>query len=162
MASPDTECRSMHLTRNVGRSGNANEEELLARQKRAVDLFLGPPRARQEHALGRVRNFEARNNLRAMKKSDLVLFYHSGDGKEIVGIAKVVAEAYADPSAKEGDWSVVDLAAEKALAHPVSLAALKQDKALSQMAVVRKPRISVVPVLPDELGRILELAATKL
>src|ERR1019366_3622472 len=109
-----------------------------------------------------VRNFEARNNLRAMKKSDVVLFYHSGDGKEIVGIAKVVAEAYADPSANDGDWSVVDLAAEKALARPVSLAALKQDKALSQMAVVRKPRISVVPVLPDELGRILELAATKL
>ena len=109
-----------------------------------------------------VRNFEARNNLRAMKKGDLVLYYHSGDGKEIVGIAKVVAEAYADPSAKEGDWSVVDLAAEKALARPVSLAVMKQDEALSRMAVVRKPRISVVPVLPAELDRILQLAGTKL
>ena len=109
-----------------------------------------------------VRNFEARNNLRAMKKSDVVLFYHSGDGKEIVGIAKVVAEAYADPTAKEGDWSVVDLAPERALSRPVSLAALKQDKTLSQMAVVRKPRISVVPVLSDELDRILELAETRL
>jgi predicted RNA-binding protein with PUA-like domain len=109
-----------------------------------------------------VRNFEARNNLRAMKKGDVVLYYHSGEGKEIVGVAKVVAEAYADPTAKEGDWSVVDLAPERALSRPVSLAALKQDKTLSQMAVVRKPRISVVPVLSDELDRILELAETRL
>jgi predicted RNA-binding protein with PUA-like domain len=97
-----------------------------------------------------------------MKKGDVVLYYHSGEGKEIVGVAKVVAEAYADPTAKEGDWSVVDLAPERALSRPVSLAALKQDKTLSQMAVVRKPRISVVPVLSDELDRILELAETRL
>ncbi len=108
-----------------------------------------------------VRNFEARNNLRAMKKGDVVLYYHSGEGKEIVGLAKVAAEAYADPTAEEGDWSVVDLTPEKALSRPVSLATLKKDKALSTMAVVRKPRISVVPVLPDELDRILELADTK-
>jgi predicted RNA-binding protein with PUA-like domain len=109
-----------------------------------------------------VRNFEARNNLRAMRKGDVVLYYHSGDGKEIVGVAKVAAEAYADPTAKDGDWSAVDLAPERALSRPVSLAALKQDKALSKMAVVRKPRISVVPVLSDELARILELAESEL
>jgi predicted RNA-binding protein with PUA-like domain len=109
-----------------------------------------------------VRNFEARNNLRAMKKGDLVLFYHSGEGKEIVGVAKVVAESYPDPTAQDGDWSVVDLAPEKALARPVTLAALKADKALANMAVVRKGRISVTPVRPDELARILHMAETKL
>ena len=108
-----------------------------------------------------VRNFEARNNLRAMKKGDLVLYYHSGEGKEIVGIAKVVAEGYPDPTAKEGDWSSVDLAPEKPLARPVTLAALKADKALASLAVVRKPRISVVPIATGELARILELAETQ-
>jgi predicted RNA-binding protein with PUA-like domain len=109
-----------------------------------------------------VRNFEARNNLRAMKKGDLVLFYHSGEGKEIVGIAKVVTEGYADPTAREGDWTAVDLAPFKSLARPVTLAALKSDKALANLAVVRKPRISVVSIAPAELERILVLAATKL
>ncbi len=108
-----------------------------------------------------VRNFEARNNLRAMKKGDRVFYYHSGEGKEIVGVAKVVAEAYPDPTAKEGDWTVVDLAPERSLEHPVSLATLKADKALAKMALVRKPRISVVPVLPEEFVRILELAQAK-
>jgi predicted RNA-binding protein with PUA-like domain len=109
-----------------------------------------------------VRNFEARNNLRAMKQGDLVLYYHSGEGKEIVGIAKVVKEAYADPTASEGDWSAVDLAPVKPLARPVTLAALKADKALANLAVVRKPRISVVSIAPAELTRILEMAETKL
>jgi predicted RNA-binding protein with PUA-like domain len=109
-----------------------------------------------------VRNFEARNNLRAMKKGDLVLYYHSGEGKEIVGIATVVKEAYADPTASEGDWSAVDLAPLKPLARPVTLAALKADKALANLAVVRKPRISVVSIAPAELTRILEMAETKL
>ncbi len=109
-----------------------------------------------------VRNFEARNNLRAMKKDDLVLCYHSGEGKEIVGIAKVVKEGYADPTAKEGDWCAVDLAPVKTLVRPVTLAALKVDKALANLAVVRKPRISVVKILDTELERILELAETRL
>ena len=107
-----------------------------------------------------VRNFEARNNLRAMKKGDLVLYYHSGEGKAIVGIAKVVKEGYADPTAIEGDWCAVDLAPVKALAKPVALAALKADKPLADLAVVRKPRISVVGILPAEFGRILKLAET--
>jgi predicted RNA-binding protein with PUA-like domain len=109
-----------------------------------------------------VRNFEARNNLRAMKMGDIVLYYHSGEGKEIVGIAKVVKEGYADPTATEGDWCAVDLAPVKALARPVALAALKADKALADLAAVRKPRISVVKILPAEFARILELAETRL
>src|SRR3954469_20868302 len=77
-----------------------------------------------------VRNFEARNNLRAMKKGDLVFFYHSNEGKEIVGIASVSKTAYADPTATEGDWSVVELAPKKALKTPVTLAQVKADKKL--------------------------------
>jgi predicted RNA-binding protein with PUA-like domain len=109
-----------------------------------------------------VRNFEARNNLRAMKKDDLVLYYHSGEGKKIVGLAKVVREGYADPTATEGDWCAVDLAPVKPLAKPVALAALKAEKALADLAVVRKPRISVVEILPAEFERILRMAETKL
>jgi predicted RNA-binding protein with PUA-like domain len=109
-----------------------------------------------------VRNFEARNNLRAMKKGDLVLYYHSGEGKEIVGIAQVVKEGYADPTAAEGDWCAVDLAPVKSMARPVALATLKAEKLLANLAVVRKPRISVVPILPAELARILEIAETRL
>ena len=109
-----------------------------------------------------VRNFEARNNLRAMKKGDLVLYYHSGEGKELVGIAKVVKAAYPDPTATEGDWCAVDLAPAKALTRPVALAALKAEKSLANLAVVRKPRISVTNVLPAEFARILQMAATKL
>jgi predicted RNA-binding protein with PUA-like domain len=109
-----------------------------------------------------VRNFEARNNLRAMKKDDVVLYYHSGEGKAIVGVAKVVREAYPDPTAKEGDWSCVDLVPVKALARPVSLAELKADDAFAELALVRKPRISVVGLAAAELAGILRLAGTKL
>lgn len=109
-----------------------------------------------------VRNFEARNNLRAMKKGDRVLYYHSGEGKAIVGIATVMAEGYADPTASDGDWTAVDLAPRKALARPISLAELKADKRLGDLALVRKPRISVVPIRADELERILALAETPL
>src|SRR5918993_3221883 len=77
-----------------------------------------------------VRNFQARNNLRAMKKGDLVAFYHSVTDKQIVGIAKVVGEAYPDKTAKEGDWSTVDLAPEKPLKRPISLAEVKADTVL--------------------------------
>jgi predicted RNA-binding protein with PUA-like domain len=109
-----------------------------------------------------VRNFEARNNLRAMKKGDLVLFYHSSEGKEIVGIAKVAKEAYPDATAEEGDWSVVDLAPVKPLEQPVSLAAIKADKQLANMLLLRRSRLSVVPVTSADFERILELSATKL
>ena len=106
-----------------------------------------------------VRNFAARNNLRAMKKGDRVLFYHSNVGKEIVGLAKVVRESYADPTSDE-DWSVVDLAPVKRLNKPVTLATIKSDPLLSTMQLVRQSRLSVVPVTAEELARILELAET--
>ena len=109
-----------------------------------------------------VRNFEARNNLRAMKKNDLVLYYHSGETKVIVGIAKVVAESYPDPTATEGDWSTVDLAPVKALSRPVALADLKAEASLANLAVVRKPRISVVGVASAEFAHILRMAGTRL
>ncbi|HEV8551130.1 MAG TPA: EVE domain-containing protein [Polyangiaceae bacterium] len=109
-----------------------------------------------------VRNFEARNHLRAMKTGDLLLFYHSNEGKEIVGIAKVARAAYADPTADEGDWSVVDVAPVKALAEPVTLAAIREDKKLSGMLLLKRSRLSVVPVTPDEFKRVLELGKTKL
>ena len=109
-----------------------------------------------------VRNFEARNNLRAMKKGDLVFFYHSNEGKEIVGIATVAKEAYADPTATEGDWSAVEIAPKKALASPVTLAQCKADKKLAGFGLVKKSRISVVPATPEEFARVLELGKTKL
>ncbi len=109
-----------------------------------------------------VRNFEARNNLRAMKKGDLVLFYHSNEGKEVVGIATVSKEAYADPTATEGDWSVVEITPKKALSQPVTLAQAKADKKLAEFALVKKSRISVVPATLEEFARVLELGKTKL
>lgn len=109
-----------------------------------------------------VRNFEARNNLRAMKRGDLLLFYHSNEGKAVVGVAKVVREAYPDATAEEGDWSVIDVAPVKALASPVSLDVIRADKALANMQLLRRSRLSVVPVTPEEFRRILELGKTKL
>ncbi|HEX5100141.1 MAG TPA: EVE domain-containing protein, partial [Polyangiaceae bacterium] len=93
-----------------------------------------------------VRNFEARNHLRAMKPGDQLLFYHSNEGKEIVGIAKVVRAAYPDPTADDGDWSVVDVAPVKKLAVPVSLATIRDDKKLAEMQILKRSRLSVVPV----------------
>jgi len=104
-----------------------------------------------------VRNFEARNNLRAMKKGDQCLYYHSNEGKEIVGIAKVVKEAYKDPTSDD-DWSVVELAPVKKLAHPVTLAAIKAHKTLKNMALVKRGRISVVPVTEKEASLVLEVS----
>ena len=109
-----------------------------------------------------VRNFEARNNLRAMKQGDLVLFYHSNEGKEIVGVAKVSREAYPDPTAAGEDWSVVELVPVKALTRAVTLAEIKSDAQFKDMALVRRSRISVVPVTPAELKHVLALAQTKL
>ena len=105
-----------------------------------------------------VRNFQARNNLRAMKKGDLVAFYHSVTDKQIVGLAKVDREAYPDVTAKEGDWSCVDLVPGKALKQPVSLAAIKADKTLSQMALLKQSRLSVTPLAEEQFRRLLELA----
>src|SRR2546422_4665138 len=88
-----------------------------------------------------VRNFQARNNLRAMKKGDVVLFYHSGEEKQIMGIARVEREAYPDKTAEEGDWSAVDIAAVKPLGKAVTLAEIKADKILKEMPLVRQSRL---------------------
>src|SRR5438034_5028575 len=89
-----------------------------------------------------VRNFQARNNLRAMKKGDLVLFYHSVSEKSVVGLARVEKEQYPDPTAKEGDWSAVNLVPVKALKEPVSLEQIKADAILKHMPLVRQSRLS--------------------
>jgi len=104
-----------------------------------------------------VRNFQARNNLRAMKKGDSVFFYHSVTDKEVVGVATVAKEAYADPTAKEGDWSCVDLLPGKPLAKPVSLEVMKEDKILRDLPMVRLSRISVTEVPVLQAKRLLEL-----
>lgn len=106
-----------------------------------------------------VRNYEARNNLRAMKKGDLLLYYHSNEGKEIVGLAKVARTAYQDPKTDE-DWSAVDVAPVKKLRKSVTLAQIKAHSKLSKMALVKKSRISVVPVTEEELSLVLQLAET--
>lgn len=108
-----------------------------------------------------VRNYAARNHLRAMQRGDWLLFYHSNEGKELVGVAKVVREAYADPTS-EDDWSVVDVAPVKPLKTKVTLAAIKAEPRLAQMPLVRQGRLSVSPVNDDELACLLELAKTKL
>lgn len=108
-----------------------------------------------------VRSFEARNNLRAMKKGDLVLFYHSNEGKEVVGLATVSAEATAEKTSDEGDWSVVELSAKKTLTRPVTLAQIKAEKKLASFGLVKKSRLSVVPASADDFELILELSGTK-
>lgn len=104
-----------------------------------------------------VRNFQARNNLRAMRKGDRVFYYHSVTDKEIVGLAEVAKEAYPDPTAKEGDWVCVELRPVKALARPVSLEAIKKDKRLKDFLLVRQGRLSVMPVSSEEWKAIREL-----
>ncbi len=108
-----------------------------------------------------VRNYEARNTLPAMKNGDTLLYYHSNEGKEIVGIARVSKEAYQDPTT-DGDWSSVEVAPVKRLKKPVTLAVLKAHPVLSQMALVKRSRISVTPVTDAELAVVLKLAETSL
>lgn len=122
------------------------------------DTFVKEKRA----AWTGVRNYQARNNLRAMKRGDIVFFYHSVTGKELVGIARVDKEAYADPTAKEGDWSCVDLVPVKALAKPVTLEQVKADKSLADLQLVKLSRISVSAVNDAQFKRLLSLAETKL
>ncbi|PZR38993.1 MAG: EVE domain-containing protein [Azospira oryzae] len=106
-----------------------------------------------------VRNYQARNNLKAMKKGDLVLIYHSNIGKEIVGIAKIVKENFPDP--KDTDWVVVDIAPEKKLKTPITLAQVKADKRLTEMALVKAQRLSVQPVRKEEFDLVLALSEGK-
>ncbi len=110
-----------------------------------------------------VRNAEARNNLQAMRKGDLALYYHSNEGKEVVGIARVAREAYPDPTAK-GDprWVVVDVEPVAPLERPVTLAEIKEQRVLAEMALVRRSRLSVTPVTKREFDKVLSLGKTKL
>lgn len=104
-----------------------------------------------------VRNYQARNNLQAMKIDDRVLYYHSNEGKEIVGIAKVVREAYQDPTTDEAAWVVVDLEPEQKLDKPVTLEQIKADSRLNQIALIRQSRLSVMPIKPEEFDVIIGL-----
>jgi len=108
-----------------------------------------------------VRNFAARLNLRAMKSGDRVFFYHSGAEKSVVGLARVVKEFYPDATTDEGDWSCVDLAAEKALTRPVKLSEIKADKILKEMVLAKQSRLSVSPVTAAQFERLLKIAGTK-
>ena len=108
-----------------------------------------------------VRNYAARNNLQAMKKGDQVFFYHSNEGLEIVGIAKVVKEAYQDPTTDEEAWVVVDLKPVKKLKKPVSLKDIKEEKSLQNMDLLRLGRLSVGTVKDDEWKLILKMAGEK-
>ena len=106
-----------------------------------------------------VRNFQARNNLKNMKKGDLAFFYHSGEDKAIVGIGKIVKEGYPEP--KDNNWIAVDIASDKKLKKPVTLAQIKADKRLASMVLVKASRLSVQPVKADEFDFVLALSETK-
>jgi predicted RNA-binding protein with PUA-like domain len=105
-----------------------------------------------------VRNYAARNNLKAMKKGDQIFFYHSNEGLEIVGIVKVVKEAYQDPTTEEEAWVAVDVAPVKRLKKPVSLAAIKSESALSSMEILRLSRLSVCRVTEEQWQKILQMS----
>ena len=105
-----------------------------------------------------VRNFAARNNLRKMRVGDEVLFYHSGEVKGVVGIARVRRTAYADPTAKEGDWSTVDLAPVKPLAHAVTLREIKGNSKLKGIPLIRQSRLSVMPLAEPEFREIVRMS----
>ncbi|TKB99867.1 EVE domain-containing protein [Pedobacter cryotolerans] len=106
-----------------------------------------------------VRNYQARNNLREMKEGDLVLFYHSNEGKNVVGIAKVVKEAYQDPTTDDKNWVVVDLVPVQALDKSVSLEQIKAEESLKDISLVRQGRLSVMPLKATEFDKILEMGS---
>lgn len=106
-----------------------------------------------------VRNYQARNNLREMKVGDLVLFYHSNDGKNVVGIAKVVKESYQDPTTSDPNWVVVDLVPVQSLNKPVSLAQVKAEESLKDISLVKQGRLSVMPLKATEFDKILEMGS---
>jgi predicted RNA-binding protein with PUA-like domain len=109
-----------------------------------------------------VRNAEARNHLAAMAEGDLAFFYHSNEGKEVVGVARVIRTGYPDPTADDPRWLAVDLAPVVPLVQPVTLAAMKADPELEDFQLLRRSRLSVVPVSPAHFSHILALASTRL
>ncbi|HKE57614.1 MAG TPA: EVE domain-containing protein [Pyrinomonadaceae bacterium] len=108
-----------------------------------------------------VRNYQARNNLRNMKVGDRVLFYHSGKDKAVVGLAEVAKSAYADPTSDDPQWVAVDLKPTKPLANPVQLAAIRYDKRLSQLPLIRQSQLSVMPLTKDEFDVIVSMGTAK-
>jgi predicted RNA-binding protein with PUA-like domain len=108
-----------------------------------------------------VRNYAARNNLRKMQKGDEVLFYHSGEDKAVAGIAKVVRTAYRDATAREGDWSTVDLAPLKPLRHPVTLREIKANSRLKGIPLIRQSRLSVMPLAESAFREIVKMASRR-
>lgn len=115
----------------------------------------------KETAWTGIRNYAARLHLRAMKKGDEVFYYHSNDGMDIVGVAKVAKEAYHDPTTEDDRWDAVDLKPFRQLKNPVSLDQIKKDKRLKEMALVRIGRLSVQPVTDKEWAVVMELAGEK-
>lgn len=109
-----------------------------------------------------VRNYEARNNLAGMRCGDLALFYHSNEGKEVVGVAEIVKEAYPDPTIDDPTWVVVEIEPRVAFEKPVSLAMIKADPELKAIQLIRRSRLSVVPLTPAEFERIVALGGTVL
>ena len=105
-----------------------------------------------------VRNYQARNNLKEMKCKDLVLFYHSNEGKEVVGIAEIIKENYQDPTTEDDRWVVVDLKPVKTLENPVTLKTIKADSKLSEIGLIKQSRLSVMQIRKKEYDRILSLA----
>jgi predicted RNA-binding protein with PUA-like domain len=109
-----------------------------------------------------VRNYQARNNLKAMSKGDLVLYYHSNEGLAVVGVAKVIKEFYQDPTTDDERWVVVDMEPMHALQNPVTLADVKADERLREMALIRQSRLSVMPVSQEEFDVIVAKGQGKL
>ena len=109
-----------------------------------------------------VRNYEARNNLASMRKGDLALYYHSNQGKEVVGVARITRTAYQDPTTKDERWAVVDLEPVVPLKRPVTLAEIRADASLAEIQLLRRGRLSVVPVTKPEFQRVLKLGKTSI
>ena len=109
-----------------------------------------------------VRNYAARNNLASMRKGDLILYYHSNQGKDVVGVARVTREAYGDPTTDDERWLVVDLKPLKAFERPVSLAEIKSEPTLKNLPLIRQSRLSVMPVERPHFDRILRMGKTRL
>ncbi len=109
-----------------------------------------------------VRNAEARNNLQAMRAGDLALYYHSNEGKEVVGVARCIRESYPDPTTEDERWVVVDFEPVVPLKQPVGLAQIKADRALSDIALIKRSRLSVIPVSREHFRHILKLGKTSI
>ncbi|MEE9174886.1 MAG: EVE domain-containing protein [Thermodesulfobacteriota bacterium] len=104
-----------------------------------------------------VRNYQARNNLKSMEKGDLVLYYHSNEGKEVVGVARVIKEFYQDPTTQDDRWVVVDIEPVNKLNSPVSLSDIKNDKRLEKVPLVTHSRLSVMPILKKHFETIIKM-----